>query len=1035
MQSPHLESGVQTTLPSLLSARLAEQPNSIAVKTKTVSLTTQHLYFLSDKLLKSVHITPGTVVPLCMNRSWQMVVSELAVMRAGAAYAVIDPANPQKWNEALAEDVGAELVLVDDSKQLSYFGDRKVFNAHSILSEVEVQEEKAKMDATSVDEYGLVEKKPSPSDPAYIVFTSGSTGRPKPVVLSHCAAATGMSYAKLNGRINWLLFLNPSTSAAQRAIWATIILGGCICITDKETVTTSLAQTMRDFHIQAVQITPSALPLLSPDEVPELELITMAGERPEPSVVDKWVDKVELRNAYGLSECTQVNFSKRMEKGSDSACVGRPIDATIAYIVDDSMQLVPKGTVGEICLAGPQLANGYLNREEATAKAFVKNPFGEGRLYKTGDLAMENDDGFHIIGRKDYQLKIGGLKIVPEEVMAALSGCDVVRSCVVFGAAMGSAKALVAAVVPQEEKSEDGQPGSWRAQVQSMREFLAARLPEHIVPHYWLKRESIPYSVSNKADITSLRKEAEQLGPAGLLELFNESGEDDVELTDAEEAIRDVWSEVLDIAPEQIKKHHSFSILGGTSLQAIRVIGALRERKILLELRHLFRSENLADTAAASESFENTSQSETENIAPFSLIKEDTIRSDLQSRGTIEDAYPATPIQTLMLAATFRGHKGYLFQRTFDLTGVDIPKLKAAFELVFRESDILRTTLSMEGGRFLQTVRTDFQLPWYEESAPLEEFLRRDFDKQIKPGSIFFRLTNVNGTTLVVSAHHCLFDFWSSRFLYQDVAAVYYSMPRTPRPPFRNFVAWVNNLQSPSAEAFWKEYSKDLIPTYINVQKSPVMTRLIRAAPPSLGQLAAAKGLTVASVGYTAWALILARLTGQCSVTFGTDVASRDSPVAGVERIDGPVFALTPQIISMKASQTIHEVAAAVSHNQWDLMAHAQWRTRDMLASRKPPPFNTMVNVLVSQSEEDEEDVAKMLFKSLPEIDVREMSNTTLLLSEEEGQMEFHLVSKLEKEKAEEILEWVGQAVDKVLGEGNEKVGEYLGWSDVEEVN
>ena len=95
MQPPHPEPGVQTTLPSLLSARLAEQPNSIAVKTKTVSLTTQHLYFLSDKLLKSVHITPGTVVPLCMNRSWQMVVSELAVMRAGAAYAVIDPANPQ----------------------------------------------------------------------------------------------------------------------------------------------------------------------------------------------------------------------------------------------------------------------------------------------------------------------------------------------------------------------------------------------------------------------------------------------------------------------------------------------------------------------------------------------------------------------------------------------------------------------------------------------------------------------------------------------------------------------------------------------------------------------------------------------------------------------------------------------------------------------------------------------------------------------------------------------------------------------------
>ncbi|OCL10985.1 acetyl-CoA synthetase-like protein, partial [Glonium stellatum] len=910
----------------------------------------------------------------------------------------------------------------------------KVFDVHSILSDAQFEEEKAIMDTASVNEDGLVEKKPNPSDPAYIVFTSGSTGRPKPVVLSHCAAATGMSYAKLNGRTNWLLFLNPSTSAAQRAVWATIVLGGCVCITDKETVTTSLAQTIRDFQIQAVQITPSALPLISPEEVPGLELITMAGERPEPGVVDKWVDKVELRNAYGLSECTQINFSKRMEKGSDWKCVGRPIDATTAYIVDDSMQLVPKGTVGEICLAGPQLASGYLNREEATAKVFIKNPFGEGRLYKTGDLAMETDEGYDIIGRKDYQLKIGGLKIVPEEVTAALSGCEVVQSCVVFGALMGSAKALVAAVVPKEEESEDGQSSSWRAQVQSMREYLAARLPEHIVPHYWLKRESIPYSVSNKADISSLRREAEQLGPAGLLELFNESGEDDVELTDAEEVIRDVWSEVLGIAPEQIKKHHSFTMLGGTSLQALRVISLLRDQNILLELRHLFRSENLADTAAASESFENTSRSGTEGIAPFSLIKDDSLRSDLQGRGTIEDAYPATPIQTLMLAATFRGHKGYLFQRTCDLTGVDIPKLKAAFELVFRESDILRTTISMEGGRFMQTVRTDFQLPWYEESSPVEEFLKRDLEKQIKPGSIFFRLTIVNGATLVVSAHHCLFDFWSSRFLYQDVAAVYYSMPRSPRPPFRNFVAWVDELQSPSAEAYWKEYSKDLLPTYIDVEKAPVTTRLIRAAPPSLAQSASAKGLTVASIGYTAWALVLARLTGQRSVTFGTDVASRDSPVAGVERIDGPVFALTPQIVSMKASQTIQELAATVSHNQWDLMAHAQWRTRDMLLARKPPPFNTMVNVLVSQRDEDEEDFGNRLFKSLPETGVREMSNTTLLLSEKDGETQFDLVSKLEKEKAEEILEWVGEAVGKILEEGNVKVGEYLGWTNVEVV-
>lgn len=261
--------------------------------------------------------------------------------------------------------------------------------------------------------------KPVPGDIA--IYTSGSTGKPKGTLVTHHAAANGiLHHLPLDAAPHVLLFYSPTASAAQRTFILTLAHGGTIVLISNKSLANDLAGVINKQHVDAMEITPTALSLLRPDDIPDIKQVTIAGEAIPQALVNLWAAEEDLIvwNRYGMSECTQSSIGRRLRTNDNVRVLVAPQDTTVDYVLRvGSNQLVPRAVAGEMCLNGPQLANGYLNEPEITNKVFVPSPFIRGsRMYRTGDRARQLSDGsFEMLSRIDWQIKINGNKVEPSD--------------------------------------------------------------------------------------------------------------------------------------------------------------------------------------------------------------------------------------------------------------------------------------------------------------------------------------------------------------------------------------------------------------------------------------------------------------------------------------------------------------------------------------------------------------------------------------------------------------------------------------------
>ena len=476
-----------SNIPALFEAQVQSHPSAPAIQfEKDKPLTFDELNRLANSLARTLRFSKLTFVPLCMDRSVELIACLLAVLKSGAAYVILDPDGASQRNRLIVEECEAEVVLVNRKHATN-------FKQPCIIEDVM---ETIRMQGSCLDSNLEVDIRPD--DPSYVIYTSGSTGTPKGVVLTHGAATSGISCFSLNGMQRWLLFYNPIFSAAQRTMIATLVKGGCLLLVSKAMLSTSLGEAVELMNADALGITPSALSLLSPSQVPTLKQITLVGEQVPPGLLETWCGHVSVRNTYGLSECTQLNFGRPLTTGTNPRVVGRPSDTTSAFVLkSDSTILAPLGTVGELCLAGPQLGRGYLKKAEQTAKVFIDNPFGVGRLYRTGDTARQHSDGtIEIVGRLDFQVKINGQRIEPKEVDEALIKHSAVQACATVAATMGERKVLVASVVPNVGQK-------WRDLVNELRHHVEKLLPSYMMPSFWMPLEGLPTNANGKLDVST----------------------------------------------------------------------------------------------------------------------------------------------------------------------------------------------------------------------------------------------------------------------------------------------------------------------------------------------------------------------------------------------------------------------------------------------------------------------------------------------------------------------------------------------------
>lgn len=604
---------------------------------------------------------------------------------------------------------------------------------------------------------------------------------------------------------------------------------------------------------------------------------------------------------------------------------------------------------GELCLGGNQLADGYLNLLEKTRDVFIDNPFGAGRLYRTGDMVIATEEGtLELVGRIDQQIKIDGQRVEPNEsnfIIQTLPGVS--QSCVV-SASILNRSVLVALIVPKMGKE-------WASLVREIRSNLRVQLPPYVIPRYWVQLEEMPLNVSGKADISCLRNIVESMDAEKLIKssitppiLSPQTSSLALKSTRdiSESKIVGIIATVLSIPLATVDAETSFQELGGSSLDAIVVASNLRKIHIHIPVSDILQSASIREMAAC------RTESKVEEIVPppFSLLPQG---AKLNLDG-LEDAYPVTPLQEGILADSILGNASYVYQRIYKLQGVTPSQVRSAMNIVLSRSNILRTIFFPWKRGFLQAVKHTATLPWtLVKGKSLPNFLRESAGIEMPLDEPLIRAAVVEDELLVLEMHHGLFDFWSSQFIIEDTIAILEGRSIIPRLPFSSYVAYQQRTHDDKAKDFWKSYLQSAAPTILDFttesSRNAEPLVLTSALGNGLAEYSHAHGVTMGAVVHAAWALTLASALGSKDVTFLAAFSGRDADMDGILSLDGPTLCTVPMRVLVDEDVSTISFTKGVQRNLWKLSKFAHTGTRNALANGllKQDAFNTMVNILV----------------------------------------------------------------------------------------
>jgi amino acid adenylation domain-containing protein len=573
----------EQSLHALFAAQAARTPDATAVVFEDEVLSYAALDARSSQLahhLRDLGVGPEVVVGLCLERSIQMVVALLAILKAGGAYLPLDPDYPAERLAFMLADAQAPVVITQQALR------GRLTGAPDKVVLIDGDQDLIAARPTTP-----VLAKVTPQTLAYVIYTSGSTGTPKGVGVSHGGLANlAAAQARTLGvgpSSRVLQFARLSFDASIFEIAMALPVGATVVMVDP-VKTPDLGALMRQQAVSLATLPPSALPLLTGVELPDLKTLLTAGEACPPGLARRWARQLRLVNAYGPTETTVWATFGPWNGEGDSVPIGRPIANTRVYVLDQGLEPTPIGVAGELYIAGDGLARGYLNRPGLTAERFMACPFGTAgsRMYRTGDLARWRADGeLEFLGRIDHQVKIRGHRIELGEVEAALLGHPgVAQAVAIVREDEPGDKRLVAYVVAAGDEAPD---------VGGLRAHLKQSLPDYMIPQAIVGLEALPLTPNGKIDRKALP--VPEGRPEGLDYVAPR--------TPVEETLAGIWAEVLKI--DRVGVHDNFFELGGHSLLATQVMARARDLfEVDLTVRALFENSRLGELAALVETVE-----------------------------------------------------------------------------------------------------------------------------------------------------------------------------------------------------------------------------------------------------------------------------------------------------------------------------------------------------------------------------------------------------------------------------------------------
>jgi amino acid adenylation domain-containing protein/thioester reductase-like protein len=865
-------------------------PQAVAVVFEQERLTYAELNARANRLahyLRQHGIGPEALVAIALERSAQMVVALLGVLKAGAAYVPLDPGYPQERLAYMLQDTGAPILITQQGLRERFAQCR----AAIVL----------------MDEHWEGIERHSPADPprlarpqnlAYCIYTSGSTGKPKAVQITHYGLANLASWQRAGfmrfAQRGTAQIANPSFDALALELWPALIAGASVHLPPPE-LAQDVAKLLAWLTSRPISFSfvPTPLVALFAERIGAtpasfFECVwTGGGELARPK---HWPPGLRLVNDYGPTECTVAATSGAVQTAAQSAAkphIGRPIANTQIYILDARLNPVPVGVVGEIYIGGAGLARGYLGRGATTAERFVPNPYSRqpgARMYRTGDLGRWLPEGnIECLGRNDFQVKIRGFRVEPGEIEAALLEHRGVREAAVLAREDTPAGRRLVAYVVGAARDELA-PAQLRAHLQ-------ARLPEYMVPAAFVVLQALPLTPNGKLDRAALPAPERQ---ALLPPEQYEPPEGEIEA-----ALARIWDEVLHVG--RVGRHDNFFDLGGHSLLATQVIARIRQALgVEVALRELFRQPSLRALAQAVASG---------GTAALPAIE----RADRSA------PLPASPAQRrLWFLERLDGlGSAYHVSGALNLKGrLNRQALRATLDQIIARHEALRTIFAEHAGEPSQVVMPPggFALqeidlggrPPAEAQAQLEHCLREEasasFDLRHGPlirGRLVRLATQEH--VLLVTMHHIVSDGWSVGVLLREVAALYeahrhgHASPLPDLPiQYADYASWqrrwlAGELLKGQLD-YWKrelagapallELPTDRArPPLKSHAGASVELRLPAPLTAKLQAFAREHDATLFMVLLAGWAATLARLSGQEDIVIG-------SPVAGRQRVE-----------------------------------------------------------------------------------------------------------------------------------------------------
>nr|QEO73912.1 AMP-dependent synthetase and ligase [uncultured bacterium] len=880
-------SGDPATLPQLLAERVAAHPDAVAVEFEDQSRTYSELDEAANRLARVLlahGAGPERVVAVSLPRSLDLIVALLAVSKSGSAYLALDPDYPADRLAYMVAD--ARPVCAVSTTELA----GRVPGLPCVLLD----------DAATASE--LAEASPAPvtdadrpcrlavHNAAYLIYTSGSTGRPKGVVVPHEGVAKLV--ATQRDRLGFdegcavTMFSSPSFDLAFWELVVGLLSGGRLVVfpSERRVPDAPLADYVREHAVTHTFLPPSVLSVLPTDvDLPTGIHLLVGTEAVSAELVRRWAPGRRMVNCYGPTETTvnatlgECDPSTITDVGSASVPIGRPDPGVLAYVLDDALQPVPAGVVGELYLSGAGVARGYHGQSALTAHRFVANPFGVpgARMYRTGDLARWTADGqIDFLGRADDQVKIRGFRIEPGEIAAVLAGHpDIAAAVVVAREDRPGDRRLVGYLVTE--------PGA-RPREAEVRQFLAALLPDYMVPAAFVFLTALPTLPNGKVDRSALPAPDYTTRVAGR-----------APRTPREERLCALFAEVIGVPVVGVDDN--FFALGGHSLLATRLVSRIRaELGADVSLRTLFTEPSVAGLAAR--------LSAAEDQLPELVARDgDGPLSFAQQRQWFLHQLEG-PSPTYTIAAAFR------------LSGtLDTEALRTALADVVARHDVLRTLFGESGGAPTRVVLDDAvpefkivhgDLSTVDDQMTVEAQRPFDLANEIPLRATVFVL-GTDEHLLLLALHHIAGDGASIEVLTRDLSTAYAARLTGNQPQwtplqvrYSDYAAWQRDLlgtadDPDSVLARQAEYWTKALdgapaelalptdrprPTEATYRGDVVGFGLDAGLTSAVRRLAAASGVSPFMVFHAALAALLTRLGAGTDIPIGTPVAGRTDP-------------------------------------------------------------------------------------------------------------------------------------------------------------